>query len=127
MACAYFIAHFPHGFLPIRNMGEPPVLNCFIFKLFHFPVHFGQRCGNAKRGKVYWEVLGLGRRCGRTTHTGLRRSKAPRKPMLFGDTPTSVTRYPGADTQGIQSTKASPTRICLPSSAEGTRVLVAKR
>jgi putative oxidoreductase len=31
MACAYFIAHFPHGFLPIRNMGEPPVLNCFIF------------------------------------------------------------------------------------------------
>jgi putative oxidoreductase len=31
MAFAYFIGHFPHGFLPIQNMGEPPVLNCFLF------------------------------------------------------------------------------------------------
>ena len=31
MACAYFIAHFPHGVLPIQNMGEPAVLNCFIY------------------------------------------------------------------------------------------------
>lgn len=33
MAVAYFMAHFPHGFLPIQNGGEPAVLNCFIFLL----------------------------------------------------------------------------------------------
>lgn len=31
MAVAYFQAHFPHGFWPIRNGGEPAVLYCFIF------------------------------------------------------------------------------------------------
>ena len=31
MAVAYFIGHFPHGFWPIQNHGEPAVLNCFIF------------------------------------------------------------------------------------------------
>jgi putative oxidoreductase len=31
MAVAYFRAHFPHGFLPIRNGGELAVLYCFIF------------------------------------------------------------------------------------------------
>ena len=30
MAAAYFIGHFPHGFLPIQNHGEPAVLLCFI-------------------------------------------------------------------------------------------------
>ena len=31
MAVAYFHAHFPHGFWPIQNHGEPAVLFCFIF------------------------------------------------------------------------------------------------
>src|ERR1051325_5793564 len=31
MAVAYFIAHFPQGFWPIANGGEPAVLGCFIF------------------------------------------------------------------------------------------------
>ena len=31
MAFAYFIGHFPHGFWPIQNHGETPVLLCFIF------------------------------------------------------------------------------------------------
>jgi putative oxidoreductase len=31
MAVAYFRAHFPHGFFPIRNGGELAVLYCFIF------------------------------------------------------------------------------------------------
>ncbi len=31
MAFAYFIGHFPHGFWPILNHGEPAVLLCFIF------------------------------------------------------------------------------------------------
>ncbi len=31
MAFAYFIGHFPHGFWPIVNHGEPAVLLCFIF------------------------------------------------------------------------------------------------
>ena len=34
MAFAYFIGHFPHGFWPIQNHGEPAVLNCFIFLFF---------------------------------------------------------------------------------------------
>jgi putative oxidoreductase len=33
MAVAYFTAHLPHGFLPIRNQGELAVLYCFIFLL----------------------------------------------------------------------------------------------
>jgi putative oxidoreductase len=31
MAFAYFIGHFPRGFWPIQNHGEPAVLFCFIF------------------------------------------------------------------------------------------------
>jgi putative oxidoreductase len=31
MAVGYFIAHFPHGFWPIRNGGELAVLYCFAF------------------------------------------------------------------------------------------------
>jgi putative oxidoreductase len=34
MAFAYFIGHFPQGFWPIQNHGEPAVLLCFIFLLF---------------------------------------------------------------------------------------------
>jgi len=31
MAVAYFMAHFPQGFWPIKSHGEPAVLFCFIF------------------------------------------------------------------------------------------------
>jgi len=31
MAVAYFKAHFPRGFWPVQNHGEPAVLLCFIF------------------------------------------------------------------------------------------------
>ena len=31
MAVAYFIGHFPNGFWPHTNMGEPAVLFCFVF------------------------------------------------------------------------------------------------
>jgi len=31
MAVAYFKAHAPHGFWPILNKGELPVLFCFVF------------------------------------------------------------------------------------------------
>ena len=31
MAVAYFVGHFPMGFLPVQNHGEPAVLLCFIF------------------------------------------------------------------------------------------------
>jgi putative oxidoreductase len=34
MAFAYFIGHFPSGFWPIQNHGEPAVLFCFIFLFF---------------------------------------------------------------------------------------------
>jgi len=34
MAFAYFIGHFPRGFWPIQNHGEPAVLFCFIFLFF---------------------------------------------------------------------------------------------
>src|SRR5262245_36730306 len=34
MAFAYFIAHFPHGFWPSQNHGEPAVLLCFIWLFF---------------------------------------------------------------------------------------------
>ncbi len=34
MAVAYFIGHFPSGFLPIQNHGELAVLLCFIFLFF---------------------------------------------------------------------------------------------
>ena len=31
MAVGYFIAHAPHGFWPVRNMGELAVIYCFVF------------------------------------------------------------------------------------------------
>jgi putative oxidoreductase len=31
MAVAYFMMHAPHGFWPLKNGGEPPVLYCFVF------------------------------------------------------------------------------------------------
>ena len=31
MAVAYFYGHFPQGFWPIQNGGQPAVLYCFIF------------------------------------------------------------------------------------------------
>jgi putative oxidoreductase len=31
MAVAYFMAHYPKGFWPIENEGEPAVLFCFVF------------------------------------------------------------------------------------------------
>ena len=34
MAFAYFMGHFPNGFWPIQNHGEPAVLFCFIFLFF---------------------------------------------------------------------------------------------
>jgi len=34
MAAAYFMAHFPSGFLPIQNQGELAVLYCFVFLYF---------------------------------------------------------------------------------------------
>ena len=36
MAVAYFIAHFPHGFYPILNHGEPAILFCFVFLYIAF-------------------------------------------------------------------------------------------
>jgi putative oxidoreductase len=34
MAFAYFIGHFPQGFWPIQNHGEPAVFLCYIFLFF---------------------------------------------------------------------------------------------
>ena len=34
MAVAFFQAHFPRGFWPIMNGGEPAVLYCFLFLYF---------------------------------------------------------------------------------------------
>jgi len=31
MAVAYFLVHTPKGMFPVNNMGEPPVLFCFVF------------------------------------------------------------------------------------------------
>ena len=31
MAVAYFIGHFPQGFWPVVNKGEPAILFCFVF------------------------------------------------------------------------------------------------
>ena len=36
MAVAYFMAHFPNGFWPIENRGEPAALFAFIFLFFAF-------------------------------------------------------------------------------------------
>ena len=54
MASAYFIAHFPHGFWPLTNGGEPPVLFCFAFLLI------------ATQGAGLWSVDALLRK-GRVT------------------------------------------------------------
>src|SRR5260370_11243170 len=37
MAVAYFRAHAPHGFWPIRNRGELAALFCFVFLYIAFP------------------------------------------------------------------------------------------
>lgn len=34
MAVAYFMAHAPHGFLPMLNQGELAVVYCFVFLYF---------------------------------------------------------------------------------------------
>jgi putative oxidoreductase len=34
MAFAYFMSHFPRGFLSLENRGEPALLFCFIFLFF---------------------------------------------------------------------------------------------
>ena len=36
MAVAYFMAHFPRGFLPLLNGGELAVLYCFVFLYLAF-------------------------------------------------------------------------------------------
>jgi len=36
MAVAYFMAHAPHGFLPVVNKGEAAVFYCFVFFYFFF-------------------------------------------------------------------------------------------
>lgn len=36
MAVAYFMAHAPHGFLPILNQGELAVMYCFVFLYLSF-------------------------------------------------------------------------------------------
>jgi putative oxidoreductase len=36
MAAAYFIAHFPKGFIPLLNGGNEAVIYCFVFLLFVF-------------------------------------------------------------------------------------------
>jgi putative oxidoreductase len=44
MAAAYFMGHYPRGFWPILNGGEPAVLFCFIFLYI------------ASRGAVRWGI-----------------------------------------------------------------------
>jgi putative oxidoreductase len=53
MAAAYFISHFPRGFWPIQNMGEPAVLNCFIF-LYIASRGAGVWSIDSARGKPPW-------------------------------------------------------------------------
>jgi putative oxidoreductase len=50
MAAAYFMGHFPHGFWPIINEGEPAVLFCFAFLLI------------AAHGAGIWSIDSLWRR-----------------------------------------------------------------
>jgi putative oxidoreductase len=55
MAFAYFIGHFPKGFWPIVNQGQPAVLLCFIFLFlaaagagpFSFDSWIARRRGNS--------------------------------------------------------------------------------
>jgi putative oxidoreductase len=44
MAVAYFMAHYPRGFWPLENTGEPAVLYCFIFLYI------------ASRGGLKWSI-----------------------------------------------------------------------
>ena len=50
MAVAYFMAHAPHGFLPILNQGELAVMYCFVF-LYFAVAGVGAFSLNAGRGK----------------------------------------------------------------------------
>jgi len=50
MAVAFFMAHFPKGFLPINNGGELAVLYCFVFLYI------------AAKGAGIWSVDGALRR-----------------------------------------------------------------
>lgn len=50
MAAAYFLAHAPHGVLPIVNHGELPVLLCFLFLYI------------AAQGSGVWSIDGNTRR-----------------------------------------------------------------
>jgi len=50
MAVAYFMSHFPRGFLPILNQGEPAVLYCFLFLYI------------AAQGSGVWSIDALRRR-----------------------------------------------------------------
>ncbi|HTK68927.1 MAG TPA: DoxX family protein, partial [Candidatus Eisenbacteria bacterium] len=60
MAVAYFKGHFPHGFWPIQNHGEPAVLFCFIFLYFAAsgagPVSIDHLLGLDRRRKRPTEV-----------------------------------------------------------------------
>src|SRR5262245_33645872 len=49
MAVAYFMAHQPHGLLPIQNHGEPAVLYCFIF--FYLATNGGGALSLERGGK----------------------------------------------------------------------------
>ena len=48
-AVAYFIAHFPNGFFPAANGGEPAMLYCFIF-LYLAAAGGGAWSADASRG-----------------------------------------------------------------------------
>lgn len=50
MAAAYFMGHFPNGFWPIENKGEPAVLFCFVFLYV------------ATRGAGIWSIDGAHQR-----------------------------------------------------------------
>lgn len=53
MAAAYFMGHFPNGFWPIENKGEPAVLFCFVFLYV------------ATRGAGIWSIDGARQRSSR--------------------------------------------------------------
>ena len=50
MAVAYFMAHAPHGWLPILNQGELAVMYCFVF-LYLSVAGGGEFSVDALRGK----------------------------------------------------------------------------
>jgi len=53
MAVAYFQAHYPRGFWPVLNGGEPAILFCFVFLYL------------AAAGAGPWSIDALWRRGGR--------------------------------------------------------------